>query len=507
MTNSDIISALSLALTAIIFLLQTDDGLLKLKIRSNEKWVIMSALIVIILLANSQIFERFGATFYFSVGHFYLLPNEWALIIFLILIWIILRRIFTQRIFNNNPDAIFALINKYRAENKVSKLHPLLLQIMELKDFESNYAGKLDDTIFNDHYLVEYFSANCPEVLIEFTKKHKQASINRGDHFYYILNGLFSDKSNKVFSEIRLYKEESDKSIFLDGWDFYISDFKYDSTKNYKTNLEIIGWLTNILASFPHDLKRETIYFLNHFKDQASLNNDNIFSENEIKTAFSRDNLYSSIQLFRILLIELSFTNKRTQPLIGRVLAMLYSSWDFVENHTELKSDKVHLGNDSYTFNEYLLKYIFDSYCSLYILSNKVLFELNESDNEEKNYTGFILGQLARKLNSLVASNRIPDKSKEYYITALIELYFDFPDYFVGLVLDKCSKALLYELKDSLAKSLFGNPTEYQMHFINACKKHEFYRKNNSENMHRAELFYSELLPYSDGLKNHICDI
>ena len=38
---SDIISALSLALTAIIFLLQTDDGLLKLKISGREKWIVV----------------------------------------------------------------------------------------------------------------------------------------------------------------------------------------------------------------------------------------------------------------------------------------------------------------------------------------------------------------------------------------------------------------------------------------------------------------------------------
>ena len=91
MNNSDIISALSLALAAIIFLLQTDDGLLKLKIRDKERWIVVSALIGIILLANSQIFERIGATCYFSIGKFYLLPNEWALVIFLTLIGLFLK--------------------------------------------------------------------------------------------------------------------------------------------------------------------------------------------------------------------------------------------------------------------------------------------------------------------------------------------------------------------------------------------------------------------------------
>ena len=41
MNNSEIIAALSIALTAIIFLLQSDDGLLKVKFKSVEKWYIL----------------------------------------------------------------------------------------------------------------------------------------------------------------------------------------------------------------------------------------------------------------------------------------------------------------------------------------------------------------------------------------------------------------------------------------------------------------------------------
>ncbi|MBD0332466.1 MAG: hypothetical protein ICV66_07405 [Chitinophagaceae bacterium] len=60
MNNSDLIAALSLAITAIIFLVQTDDGLLKLKTRRYERWMVGSLLVLIVLLIYHQIFERFN---------------------------------------------------------------------------------------------------------------------------------------------------------------------------------------------------------------------------------------------------------------------------------------------------------------------------------------------------------------------------------------------------------------------------------------------------------------
>jgi len=158
MTNSDIIAALSLAITAIIFLVQTDDGLLKLKIRKYEKWWIVGLVIVIILLVNHNIFERFAFTFYFSIGDKYLLPREWALIFFICLLGATLYRIFTPRIFNTDPKVILSLINKYRQEKKCSKLQNLLLQVMALKAFEQSYAERLNDTIFVTTQLLPPFA-------------------------------------------------------------------------------------------------------------------------------------------------------------------------------------------------------------------------------------------------------------------------------------------------------------------------------------------------------------
>lgn len=121
MNNSDLIAALSLAITAIIFLIQTDDGLLLLKFRKQEKIGVATLLAVIILLINHQVFERFELSFYYRLGGFYLTPIEWALLLFLTLMFAILHRIFTPKIFNNNVITILHLIERYRREKKMDK--------------------------------------------------------------------------------------------------------------------------------------------------------------------------------------------------------------------------------------------------------------------------------------------------------------------------------------------------------------------------------------------------
>lgn len=509
MSNSDIISALSLALTAIIFLLQTDDGLLKLKISGREKGIVVFTLIFIILLTNHQIFERTSLTLYFSFGNFYLLPTEWALIIFLFLLTVVLYRIFSPEIFNKNPEVIFELLKKYRAEKKYIKLQNLIQQTMRLKDFDEVYAEKLDDIIFNDHHLIEYFSSNCHELLIEFTKKYKPAAINQGEYFYNILNGLFSEKGNQIFSEIRLYQTETEKAAFLSGWEFNAADFEYDIDKKYDTNQEIISWLVRILRHFPFNLKEDTTYFLKQFKEHSLLrNNDEIYPEDEICKVLSRDSLFNAIQLFRILLIELSFVDKKTAFHIDRPLLLFYSTWDFLESTTKLKPEKVQLDNDAYTISEYFLKYLFEAYCSLYILNKKILEKrLNEIPDDEKEDTSWIFHQLFRKLDSLIAKDCISEKSKIYFIERLIEFYFEFPDYITDNKIEACSNSFLYELRYSLDNSPWGNSQLYRELFITACKKHEFYRKNNRNNIYRAKHFYRYLLPFSENLEDKICDI
>ena len=76
MNNSEIIAALSIALTAIIFLLQSDDGLLKVKFKSVEKWYIIVAVLWIVLLCNHQIFDRYKLHIYSKPYGIFLTPNE-----------------------------------------------------------------------------------------------------------------------------------------------------------------------------------------------------------------------------------------------------------------------------------------------------------------------------------------------------------------------------------------------------------------------------------------------
>jgi hypothetical protein len=147
-----------------------DDGLLKLKTRYYERWVVAGIVLTIILLINHQVFERFKLTFYFNLGDKYILPTEWALLLFIFLLILTLYRIFTPQIFNKDPKTIFSLIDKYRREKKWSKLQNLLLSVMDLKEFDELYAEHLNETIFNDHHIIEHYASDFPDLLIKFSQ-------------------------------------------------------------------------------------------------------------------------------------------------------------------------------------------------------------------------------------------------------------------------------------------------------------------------------------------------
>lgn len=513
MNNSDFIAALSLAITAIIFLVQTDDGLLKLKIKTYEKWILTGIMLVIISLINHETFERFGITFYSSLNSIYLRPTEWALIIFLALMGITLFRIFTSKIINKDPVIILGLVEKYRREKKWNKLQNLLNSVMELKHFEEHFAEKLNDTIFNDHHLIEHFASDSPGVLIQFSRKYNAASINYGEHFFHILNGLFADKSNPVFSEIRRYHNDDKKIKFLEElWSLrYDGAFRFDPTENHKTDLPIISWLSEILVSFPSNLKEEISYFLRQFPESASdKNNTEIYSEDEIKRLLSRDTVYNTIQLFRILLVEFSLTDSKSNISIDRVLVLLYSSWDFIENSTQFQSNgKVALDNDSFTINEYYLNYLFYSYLSLFLLLTYTrptrLADLDKSHD----ITSWPLKQLFAKLDSLMGHDGIvSNDSKKYYLSTLIQLYFEMPDYFKSnqeLTEETCA-TLLWYIKDSLDESPYGDVQLFRKTFADACTSFDFLKYNNSATVQRATHFYKELLPYTKDYEWRITD-
>ena len=511
MNNSDIIAALSLAITAIVFLIQTDDGLLKLKFRKQEKWIVLTSIIIIILLVNHKVFERFNTTFYYSFHKFYLLPNEWALIIFLFLSISILTRIFSSKITNKDNNSIFRLIEEYRREKKWTKLQNLLLQVMDLNKFEKVYAERLNDTIFNDHHLIEHFASNFPELLIKFTSKHKLASINHGKHFFYILNGLFADKSNPIFYEIRAYRNNEEKRVFLEGYYSIKShkNFHFDVNKNYKTELPIINWLNQIMKSFPDNLQEDTRYFINQYtQTKSELNNKRIFDGRGIERALSRDTLYNALRLFQILLVEFCFTNKQARIFIGSVLLLFYSTWDFIEESTELKSEqRVALNNDSYTLNEYFLKYLFEAYFStLFLLSYINKSHTNQLDGNDDN-SFWPLKQVFAKLSSLIGSNKISDRSKKYYISELIQIFFDLPEFFKDdqVNIEGMSNKLLWELKELLTPSPYGSSEIFSILFIQVCDSFDFYKYNTATNKNRAKYFYKYLLPYTETFEWKIC--
>ena len=507
MNNSEIIAALSIALTAIIFLLQSDDGLLKVKFKSVEKWYIIVAVLWIVLLCNHQIFDRYKLHIYSKPYGIFLTPNEWALIIFLCLISWIFRRIFSNKIFNNNVSVVLSLLKKYRAEKKIVKLQNLLALILDLPNFRQDYAEKLNDTLFNDHYLIEYFASNCPELLIDFSNKYDKASINRGEYFYFILNGLFADKSNSIFSEIRQYKDEDFKFMFLYPYNALtdIKEFQFDNKSNYRTECQIINWLTNILKEYPINLQNDSLYFLNQFKELTIHNNIRIYTEDEIEISLSRDTLFNSIQLFRILLIELSFNDKRILRSISRVLILFYSSWDFIQDCTKLETHEVHLGNTSFTINEYLLKYIFDGYINLLILLNKILYGIENKDTDNEDCLRFIIKQLFSKVDSLIASDKVSEKSKKYYIEELFQFYFKMPGYFSSSIITIISEAFLGQMNTSLENYPWGNSAIYRDIFNKCCDYggYDFWSESEEEK-NRTEQFYKTLLPHTKVFESNI---
>lgn len=513
MNNSDIIAALSLAITAIIFLVQTDDGLLKLKIRKYERWWIGGILLIITLLVNHNIFERFGLTFYFSLWNKYLLPSEWALIFFLVLLGITLYRIFSPRIFNTDSKTILALVVKYRQEKKWPKLQNLLLQVIDLDTFEELYAERLNDTILNDHHLIEHFASNFPELLIKFSNKYRAASINYGEHFFYILNGLFADKSNPIFSEVRHYHNDSVKNIFLDDYrDIkYSKIFLFNPKENYRTTLPIISWLTSILNSFPTDFKDETNYFLRQFPDTStSKNNKVLYSAEQIERLLSRDTVFNSIKLFRILLVEFSLNNTKALQLIDSPLLMFYSSWNFIQDSTSLETgESVALNNDTYTINEYYLKYLFHGYLSIFLLMQFIRPHRNINVDDKSDTGTWPLKQLFAKLNSLIGhENIVSNKSKRYYLEVLFSLFFEMPEYFNDntVVAEEASRNLLWYIKDSLKGSPYGDVKLFQSTFYEVCRTYDFIEHDSEAGLLKRKEFYQYLLPFTSDYKWRITD-
>lgn len=413
-----------------------------------------------------------------------------------------------------SADETLTLLAKYRSQKKLTELVDLLNDTIATDDFAVLYGESIEELIFTDTFLIEYISSNAPETLIDFTAKCPSSSLNQGDHLYHVLKGLLSDKSNPIYSEIRKYRTEDRKANFLhDHWHIEFDEFRYSNKSDYHTSRPIIKWLAAIIASCPHGLKEEIRYFLNHFgnrNDDAS--NKRIYTEEEIDLELAYDPLYNAIQLFRIILIEVAFNNLRATYLIDRVLLLLFSAFEYVLEETDLRSQDVALNNSSVTVNEFLLKYIFQGYLSLFILLRTVAEE-RKYDLQVKNVKEnslWIIKQVFSKVDKLVGSDVVSDESKFYYVENLVELYFKLPIYFRNFKkenIQSIGEAILWQLQHSMTTSPFGKPGEFRNTFKKVCERHEFYRHNSQNNIFRAKRFYEYLLPFTDGFEYRIVDI
>jgi hypothetical protein len=502
MNNSDILGALSIGLIAVIYLFQADPGLLRIKIRRWEIWPFCGLWALIILSVNHEVLDRSHLTFYFTVGSFYLTPNEWAMIIFLSLFVFICVRVFTPRIFNRNRSVLLHLVKKYRSEKKVKKLEEILTLMMHMPDFAERFGEDLDDLIFNDHHLIEEFCSDYPEVIIRFTELYPAAEINKGDYLYYILKGLFSDPGNQIYAEIRRYRKEDIKEVFLNQWPYGVDEVKFEDEKSYATPQRIIGWLARVL-SFPTHLKEDVQYFLNEYAMNAKSNNDRILSRGEIETTLSRDPIYNAIQLFRIVLIEVSINRKDFNKIISRYTVMFYSAWDFVLSHTDPPDGDVQLNNDAFTVNEYLLKYIYEGYCSLFVLNL-----MRPTAVSKNNSPVWAIQQLVMKLNRLWKNGKVSIDSKQYFMEGLIDLYYELPCYLPPDKVRVAGPMILYQLKaNTLGNTPFGDPEANRRIFQEICRTYDFLEKNDSRgNEQRGEEFYTYFLPYTEEWKYRICD-
>jgi hypothetical protein len=502
MNNSDILVALSLGLAAVIFLFQGDLGLLRIKLRRWEIWPFCGLWVLIVLLVNYDVFNRAHLTFYFTAWSFYLTPNEWAMIIFLFLFVFICVRVFTQRIFNQNRAELLLLVKKYRSEKKIKKLEEMLTLMMRMPDFAERFGEELDDLIFNDHHLIEEFCSDYPEIIIRFTELYPAAEINNGYYLYYILKGLFSDRGNPIYAEIRRYRKEEIKEPFLNQWDYGVDEVKFEEGRSYPTPQRIIGWLGGVL-SFPTHLKEDVQYFLNEYAMSAESNNERILSRGEIETTLSRDPLYNAIQLFRIILIEVSLNRRDFNKIISRYTVMFYSAWDFVLSHTIQLGGEVQLNNDAYTVNEYLLKYIYEGYCSLFVLNLMRPTEVSKDHSPV-----WAIQQLVNKLNGLWKSEKVSNDSKRYFMEGLVDLYYELPNYLPAEKVEVAGPMILCQLKaNALNKTPFGDPEANRRIFNEICGTYDFLGKNDSRgNELRGEEFYTYFLPYTESWKYRVCD-
>jgi len=499
LNNSDIIASLSLFLTGAIFLAQTNGALVRLKFRRREMIAGGALLAIIVLLVNSPILERWGIGPYFSLGRFYLTPAEWALIIFLLLFSVILRRVFSDKLYAEDTKLILSLLRRYRADGDYQKSWYLLEQVLTA-GADTALLEILEIDFFSHDHFIQKTAAERPYLLMQFRQQYKYAALNTSRPLYYMLSGLFASAANPVYNELETYSrseaygEVLKALIFLDKED--LPDYP---GKSLHGEWPILDWFTVILQDMTGSFKDEVLYFLRFLNKQDENNNLSLYTQDEIEILLKRDPVYNALKLFRIGLFHHLYNNPKKDLMIDRVLIIFYSSWEFLLSRTQLKTEGVALNNDEFTINEYLLRYQFESYLVVVMAQAKIA-----AANPGHEINEWTIKQLFAKLEGLLGSDgQVGMRSKQYYLTEIFDFYFEPDKYGDSEVVQLYyRRLLLIYIKGSLEGSPYGDDALITEAYQEAFDSYDFVPFQEDKALVRG--FYSELLPYTEDFEYDI---
>jgi hypothetical protein len=493
LNNSDVIAALSLFLTGAIFLAQTNGDLIRLKFKQSEMTIGAVLLGCIIVLVNSAVYERWGIQPYFSIGKIYLTPSEWALILFLCLFVFIITRVFTDKIFRPDFKLIIKLSHKYKAENQYAKCWNLIEQSLILPK-NNEFLQQLDLEFFSDDIFLQKTASERPYLLTQYASQNKYSRLNYGQEIYNMLFGLFSSTNNPVFSEIEAFRQDELTGEILKDLMFLDKDdlCSYNVIKEFPDAWPILKWFVNMLGDKPTSLKEDIQHFLRFISKPDDMFNSVIYSRDEVDILLKRDPIFNALKLFRLGLTSHLYTNEKRDEMIDRVLLVFYSAWEFILDRTKLKNNEVALNNDSFTINEYLLKYQFESYLIVAMVQAKI----SEAENGHE-MNEWTIKQLFAKLDGLLGNNeQVSMDSKQYYLEEVFDLFFETDDYCsTDDTIEMFRKMILIYINASLDHSPYGDIQLITEAYQQAFDDYDFVPYQRDEQLVRR--FYIELLPHT----------
>lgn len=185
--------------------------------------------------------------------------------------------------------------------------------------------------------------------------------------------------------------------------------------------------------------------------------------------------------------------------MIDRVLRVFYSAWEFILDRTKLENNEVALNNNSFTINEYLLKYQFESYVIVAMVQVKIS---EAEDGHEMNE--WTIKQLFAKLDGLLGTNeQVSMDSKQYYLEEIFDLFFKTDDYCsTDNTIETFRKLFLIYIRASIEHSPYGDVLLITEAYQKAFEHYDFvpYERDNG----LVNRFYSELLPHTANYEYNI---